>query len=160
MTKISFVRSVWCAVKGIFHGIFRERMLKILFLLGFFAIITSLILRISKTYFITILIMIFLIIILELFNNNFERLIDMISPEYNKQFGEIKDTMAGIVLLMFILMTIVSILILYEPVIKVLKEASNFPTTMILIIVNVVVLLIIIFLYTKNSAKKIKYCSF
>ena len=125
MSRVSFITSIKCAIKGIFQGISRQRMLKILLLLGVFAIFSSLMLRISKAYLITILTVVFLVIILELFNNNFERLIDLISPEYQKEFGEIKDTMAGVVLLSFILMVIVASLILYEPMVKLFTIVSN-----------------------------------
>jgi diacylglycerol kinase len=150
MSKISFVTSVKCAVKGVFYGISHQRMLKILLLLGMFAIFSSLLLQVSKPYLITILIVSFLVIILELFNNNFERLIDLISPEYHKEFGEIKDTMAGVVLLSFILMVIVASLILYEPMIKLFSLVSTSPLPFILIIFNIFLILFIL-LYKKNT---------
>ncbi len=64
--------------------------------------------------------------ILELFNRGFEKLIDLISPEYNREFGKVKDAMAGVVLLTFSMAMIVSFLILYNPVMKLLEEASKF----------------------------------
>ncbi len=150
MSKVSFITSLKCAVKGIFHGIARQRMLKILLLLGAFAILSSLLLEISKFYLITILIVVFLVIILELFNNNFEKLIDLVSPEYNKEAGEIKDTMAGVVLLTFILMVIVASLILYEPIIKLFAFVSQSPLLIFLMSINII-LIISILLYRKNN---------
>lgn len=147
MNKVSFIKSLECALKGIFHGISRERMLKILLLLGVFALVISLILRVSKQYFITILTAIFLVIILELFNTNFERFIDKISPYYDKEFGEIKDTMAGVVLLAFILLVIISSIILYEPVIKISDIISNSPNAFLLLIVNITLICIILLVY-------------
>lgn len=149
MSKVSFITSLKCATKGIFYGISKQRMLKILLLLGTFAIFASLMLKISKPYLITILIVSFLVIILELFNNNFERLIDLVSPEYHKEFGEIKDTMAGVVLLSFILMIIIATLILYEPMIKLFIIVSQSPLPFALIIINIITILII--LYRRNN---------
>ncbi len=151
MSKVSFIKSLRCAIKGLFHGISRQRMLKILIVLGIFAILISLILQVSRFYFITILIAVFLVIILELFNNNFERLIDLVSLEYNKEFGEIKDTMAGVVLLAFILLVTVALLILYAPVIRTLKILSVSPVSLSLIILNIIFIIIILFIYVKKK---------
>ncbi len=150
MSKVSFTTSLKCAIKGILYGISKQRMLKILLLLGIFAIFASLMLRISKAYLITILIVVFLVIILELFNNNFERLIDLVSPEYHREFGEIKDTMAGVVLLSFILMVIVASLILYEPTIKLLTLMSKSPLPIFLMVINVIIIIFIL-LRRKNT---------
>jgi diacylglycerol kinase len=121
MTKISFIQSAICATKGLYHEISQERNIKIQIILGIFAIFIALILNVSKIYLITIIIVSFLVVILELFNMGFEKLIDLISPEYNKEAGKIKDAMAGVVLLTFILATIVSLIILYNPVLNLLK---------------------------------------
>jgi diacylglycerol kinase len=153
MSKVSFITSLKCATKGIFYGISRQRMLKILLLLGVFAIFASLLLQVSKAYLITILIMVFLVIILELFNNNFERLVDLISPEYNREFGEIKNTMAGVVLLSFILMVIVAALILYEPMIKLFNLVSHSPASFALIILNIIFIIFILLNLKTNSNK-------
>ena len=154
MSKVSFITSLKCAIKGIFQGIARQRMLKILFLLGIFAIFASLLLNISKAYLITVLTVVFLVIILELFNNNFERLIDITSPEYHKEAGEIKNTMAGIVLLSFILMVIVASLILYEPMIKLFAIVSQSPIPLFFIITNTIIILFILLYRKKNHSAK------
>ena len=151
MSKVSFITSLKCAVKGIFHGISRQRMLKILLLLGTFAIFASLLLQVSKPYLITIFIVAFLVVILELFNNNFERLIDLVSPEYDKEAGEIKDTMAGVVLLTFILMIIVASLILYEPMIKLFTLVAKSLLSIFLMIASIVLIGIILLYRRKNS---------
>ncbi|MCK4647400.1 diacylglycerol kinase family protein [Candidatus Pacearchaeota archaeon] len=152
MSKVSFITSLKCAIKGIFYGISKQRMLKILLLLGAFAIFSSLLLKISKAYLITILTVVFLVIILELFNNNFERLIDLISPEYRKEFGEIKNTMAGVVLLSFILMVIVASLILYQPMIKLFAIVSKSPISLILILLNIAFIIIILSVHKKKNS--------
>ena len=153
MSKVSFTTSLKCATKGIFYGIYKQRMLKILLLLGAAAILFSLLLGISKAYLITIFIVVFLVIILELFNNNFERLIDLISPEYNTEFGEIKDTMAGVVLLSFVLMVIVASMILYEPMLKLFAIIAHSALLFVLIGFNIL-FTIFILIYKKNNTKK------
>lgn len=144
MTKISFKDSALCAVRGLFKGISSERNIKIQILIGGIIILISLLLEISKVYLITIIIVCFLVVILELFNRGFEKLIDLVSPEYNKNFGKVKDAMAGVVLLTFTMAMIVSLLILYEPVIKLLETMSKYIYSTIIIMVNIFLIFIIL----------------
>jgi undecaprenol kinase len=151
MTKISFRDSAFCAVRGLFKGISSERNIKIQILIGGIIILISLLLEISKAYLITIIIVCFLVVILELFNRGFEKLIDLVSPEYNKDFGKVKDAMAGVVLLTFTMAMIVSILILYEPVINLLKEMSQYAYSAIVLIANILLIFIVLAVnYIKN----------
>jgi diacylglycerol kinase len=150
MTRVSLVKSFRCAIKGVFRGIARERNLRIQTVIGAIIILISVLLRISKAYFITIILVIFLVLILELFNKNFERLIDAVSPEYSKEFGEIKDTMAGIVLCAALLSLIVGFLILYEPTMRFLKESPGSAISLILITANIAIM-VMIFLYKKKN---------
>ena len=152
MTKINFRDSILCAARGLFSGISSERNIKIQFLIGSIVIFIALLLKISKGYLITIIIVFFLIIILELFNRGFERLIDLVSPEYNKEFGKVKDIMAGVVLLTFIMAAIVSFLILYEPVMRLLAEFSGDKLALIAISSNIIILMgIILVAIIKNK---------
>lgn len=128
MTKISLRDSVLCATRGLFRGVSSERNIKIQILIGSIIILTALMLKVSKVYLITIIIVCFLVVILELFNRGFEKMIDLISPDYNKEFGKVKDAIAGVVLLTFTMAMIVSLLVLYEPVIKLLRELSYHPS--------------------------------
>ncbi len=152
MTKINFRDSALCAFKGLFKGISSERNIKIQILIGSIIIFTAILLNITKVYLITIIIVCFLVIILELFNRSFEKLIDLISPEYNKEFGRVKDTMAGVVLLTFTMAIIVSFLILYDPVINFLKLITYNPISLIVIIANILLILVILLLhYLRNK---------
>ena len=115
--------------------------------IGFFIILAAILLEISKTYLITIIVVCFLVVILEMFNRGFEKLIDLISPEYNKEFGKVKDIMAGVVLLTFIMAMLVSVLILYHPVLTFLKIVSKNLTLLALIISNIFLSSIILLAY-------------
>jgi len=151
MTKINFRTSVLCATRGLFSGIASERNIKIQLLLITIIISLSLILNISKIYLITIIIVCFLVIILELFNRGFEKLIDLISPEYNKEFGKVKDAIAGVVLLTFTMAMLVSVLILYVPLINLFKELANYPTFIFLLISTTILTITgILICYFKN----------
>lgn len=115
MTKIKFTKSLKLAFKGIIAGIINERNINIQIAIGIFIIFLSLLLRIPKLQFILILVVSFLVIILELTNTVIEKIIDKVCPHYDKEFGLIKDIMAGVVLLSVILAIIVGIFILFEP---------------------------------------------
>jgi undecaprenol kinase len=144
MTRISFIESAFCAFKGLFHGISSERNIKIQIIIGGLIILTAILLEISKIYLITIVIVCFLVVILELFNRGFEKLIDLVSPEYNKEFGKVKDAMAGVVLLTFGMAVIVSFLILYEPIVRFLSSISQHPASIFLVITNIFLLVMVI----------------
>ncbi len=154
MTRISLKDSALCATRGLFKAISTERNIKIQLMIGAIIIFFSFLLNISKIYLVTIIVVIFLVIILEMFNRSFEKLIDFVSPEYNKEAGRIKDAMAGVVLLTFIMAMIVSMLILYHPIITLLKLVSQNSASFILIVVNILLCLIILVIYYIKICKK------
>lgn len=144
MKNLSFIKSFIVALKGIFYGISGERNIKIQIAIGLGVLIISGLLRISKIEFIIILSVSFLVIILELINTSFEKLIDEITLEYHKGFGRIKDIMAGVVLLGVVLSVIVGFLILYKPLINLLKEVI--PSFFVFIIIDLFFIFGIVFL--------------
>lgn len=56
-------------------------------------------LRISASEWIAVVLCIGMVFSAEAFNTAIERLVDLVSPEYNKKAGEVKDIAAGAVLL-------------------------------------------------------------
>jgi len=151
MTKVNFRDSILCATRGLFRGISSERNIKIQILIGGIIILFAMLLEISKVYLITIIIVCFLVVILELFNRGFEKLIDLVSPEYNREFGKVKDAMAGVVLLTFTMAILVSSLILFEPVINFLERTTENNFFIFAILGNVILILVILLAnYLKN----------
>lgn len=155
MTSVSFRDSALCATRGLFRGISNERNIKIQLVIGFIIILVSILLGISKTYLITIIIVCFLVIILELFNRGFEKLINLISPEYNKEFGKVKDAMSGVVLLTFGMAMIVSFMILYKPIAGLSIRLYQHPLFLILLIANVLLIPLLIFVEHKKRYRQI-----
>jgi len=151
MTRVSFRDSVFCATRGLFRGISSERNIKIQIIIAMIIISIALFLGVSKVYLITIIIVCFLVVILELFNRGFEKLIDLISPEYNKEFGKIKDAMSGVVLLTFGMAFLVSVIILYEPLAKISFKLSQNPLFFIFLIINSFLMFLLIFLEHKKK---------
>jgi len=152
MTRVSFKDSALYATRGLFQAVSNERNIKIQLVIGAAIIFFSVLLDISKIYLITLIILIFLVIILEMFNRGFEKLIDLISPEYNKEFGKVKDAMAGVVLATFLLAIIVSGLILYQPLMNLLIIISQSYNLLLLMTMNILAISIIILVfYIKNN---------
>jgi diacylglycerol kinase len=151
MTKVSFRDSAFCAFRGLVRGISNERNIKIQIIIETIIILTAFLLQISKIYLITIIIVCFLVVILELFNRGFEKLIDLISPGYNKEFGKVKDAMAGVVLLTFGMASIVSFMILYEPILKLSISIYQHPSFFVFIFANIILLILMIFVEHKKK---------
>ncbi|MCL5018347.1 MAG: diacylglycerol kinase family protein [Candidatus Pacearchaeota archaeon] len=152
MTRVSFTDSTFCAIKGLLRLFSGERNIKMQILISAIVIFSSFLLNVSNYYKLIIAVIFFMGIVLELFNTNIERLIDIISPEYNKELGRIKDSMAGIVLLTFIVAMIVSLFILFNKMLIFWNDVSR-NIFLVLMIASNVVLLCFIFLavYIKNK---------
>lgn len=113
---LKLLRSATIAIKGLAHGVSSERNLKILIFLAPLVVLLSLLLQIPRTDFIIIMLLSAFVISLELINTSIERLIDRLSPRYDKEYGRIKDLMAGAVLLAVTVSAVICFLILYNPV--------------------------------------------
>jgi len=147
MTKVNFKDSAIYATRGLFGAISTERNIKIQLFIGAAITLAAILLNVSKTYLITIIVVCFLVVILEMFNRGFEKLIDLISPEYNKEAGKIKDAMAGVVLMTFIMAMIVSIFILYQPLLTFFRIVSEHVTSLTLMVTDILLTSIILLAY-------------
>ena len=150
MTRINLGESFVAATKGIYLGISKDRNTKIHLVIGFIVLISAFLLEISKIDFILISIVCFLVIVLELFNNCIERVIDAITPYYNKELGKAKDILAGIVLIADFLAVVIGLLIFYKPLIKILNIPPIYPL-ILLTIINIILFVIIIFVFIKEK---------
>ncbi len=115
------IRNILIAVKGIAHGFSRERNIKVQMIIGWLVILLSIVLKIPRNDLLLIVFVSFLVIVLELINTSFEKLIDFLHPGKHDEIRKIKDMMAGAVLLIVILSVIVGILVLYRPLLSLLK---------------------------------------
>ena len=86
-------------------------------LLGIIALVLSYLLKIDKIEFIIIIIVIGLVLVS---NTSIERLVDLVSPKYNKLAGEVKDIAASSVLLMCIFSLVVGVIIFVPKIINLL----------------------------------------
>ena len=109
--KRKFTSSVRDCINGFKFININEDNFKREIFLGIIALLISYILKISKFEFIIIIIMIGLVLTCEVINTAIERLVDLVSPSYNKLAGEVKDIMAFSVFLMCIISLIVGVII-------------------------------------------------
>lgn len=115
--KRKFTSSVRDCINGFKFININEDNFKREIFLGIIALLISYILKISKIEFIIIIIMIGLVLTCEVINTAIERLVDLVSPSYNKIAGEVKDIMAFSVFLMCIISLIVGIIIFVPKII-------------------------------------------
>ena len=121
MARKNLINNIMTAVKGIAYGFSRERNIKIQMVIGWLVVLFSLVLKIPRYDLILVVFVCFLVIVMELINTSFEKLIDFLHPDRHDEIRKIKDMMAGAVLLIAILAIIVGILVFYKPVLSLLK---------------------------------------
>lgn len=98
MKTVSFLRSLHHAWRGVRYGIQTERNLRIQISIGLVAVLCSWFFSVSKGEKIIVLVVVMGVVVLELLNTAVERLIDLMKPRLIDAAGDIKDVMAGAVL--------------------------------------------------------------
>ncbi|CAM3160434.1 diacylglycerol kinase [Streptobacillus felis] len=124
--KVSQIDSFNNAINGILHAISTELHMKIHIFFAIFVLILSLIIDISKFEIIILIIMITLVIFSELINTAVEKIVDLVSPEYNEIAKFAKDVAAGAVLVNAIGAIGVGYLIFYDRLISLYFSGDNF----------------------------------
>lgn len=80
-------------------------------------LIIAIVLRIEKTDFIIVILLIGLVLILELINTIFEKLIDILKPRIHEYSKEIKNISSAVVLLAAFISVVIGIIIFYPYII-------------------------------------------
>ena len=109
-------KSFYAAFTGLYTAIKQERNIKIHFSAAVIITIVGLILEINSWKWVAQTLVIGLVISLEMVNTAIEELTDLVSPEYSRIAGKVKDIAAGAVLFAAITSVIVGCLI-YAPII-------------------------------------------
>jgi diacylglycerol kinase (ATP) len=98
MSKYNFLYALNNAIEGIIHTVKTQKHMKIHLLVSLFVIIFALLVNIQVSDLLTILILIALVIVCELFNTAMEYLLDMLNKDFHITIKYIKDVCAGAVL--------------------------------------------------------------
>lgn len=117
-SKRKFSSSVKNCINGFKFININEDNFKREIFLGIIVLILSYVFRVNKIEFIIIIIMIGLVLVCETINTAIERLVDLVSPGYNKIAGEVKDIMAFAVLLMCIISLVIGAIIFIPKIIS------------------------------------------
>ncbi len=105
------INSFKVAFRGIWFVVRTQRNFHIHLIAAITVVIFGFWLKINSQEWLAVIITIFVVISAEAFNTAIEKLVDMVSPEYNKLAGLVKDIAAGAVLLTAIMAVIVGCVI-------------------------------------------------
>lgn len=106
-------RSISHAIDGLAYAIQRERNFRIELVAAFFVLALIFVLKIKSWEAIILILMIMWVLIMELINTVFERIVDMLKPKIHPYARLIKDIMASAVLISSIVAVIVGVIIFY-----------------------------------------------
>ena len=107
----SFIESVRDCFHGLEYVLLNEDNFKREIVFGILALIVSAILKVNKIEFTIIVITISLVLFAEIVNTAIEQVVDLITKDYNKEAGQIKDIAASGVLVMSFISVVVGLLI-------------------------------------------------
>ena len=108
-----FIKSVSHALRGIKTVYRTEQSFRLQLLVGLITIIFSILIQIKTVEFIVVIMLIVSVLILELVNSIFERISDSFKPRIHPIIKDVKDIMAGAVLMVSILSVVIGVLIFY-----------------------------------------------
>lgn len=118
---LSLLKVFGFALSGIKYTFVTQRNLKIHSIVALFAILLSLILKISLTEFACIMICIFSVMASECINTSIESLVDLVSPNWHMLAKHTKDCAAGAVLLFSIMSIIVGLFIFIPKILSLIS---------------------------------------
>ena len=105
------IKSIKYALNGVCQFYHSEIHAKIHIIFAFITIALAFILEINRIEWVFIVFAIGIVFITEMLNTSIEKLVDLISPEYNKKAGIIKDVAAGAVLMASVVSVIIGSII-------------------------------------------------
>ncbi len=105
------MRSFKFAWKGIMTCAGHEQNITFHLIVAILVVVAGFVFNITKAEWAAVVICIGMVITAELFNSSIERLVDMVSPQWQKIAGEVKDIAAGAVLVTAAAAAIVGIIV-------------------------------------------------
>ncbi|WP_423148164.1 diacylglycerol kinase family protein [Rubrolithibacter danxiaensis] len=116
------IKSFGYAIKGIIYAAKTQVNFQIHLVAALSAIILGFYFKISVNEWLWIILCIGLVLIVELLNTAIEVLVDLISPQFNKKAGVIKDIAAGAVLTSAILAIAIGLFIFIPKILPILNK--------------------------------------
>lgn len=118
------IRSFGYAFKGVVYAAATQLNFRIHLVATILAVFLGYALAISVNEWQWIILCIAIVLMAELFNTAIEMLTDLVSPEYNKIAGRVKDMGAGAVVIAAIFALITGVIIFFPKLLLLVKHAS------------------------------------
>ena len=119
-----FIRGFGYALNGIWHATATQLNFRVHLVAAVIAVYAGYALHISKDEWLWIILCIAMVLVAELFNTAIEFLTDLVSPEYNKKAGLVKDISAGAVLITAIGALVIGLIIFVPKLLVLIHHAA------------------------------------
>ena len=125
MSKLTrLAKSFTYAFRGLIKAFYEEQNLRLQTIIGIIILIIGFFLQIKPLEWCFVIIAIFLVILMEMLNSAVERVVDVLKPRIHEYVKEIKDIMAGAVLLSSILAITIGLIIFLPYLLKFYLDAQ------------------------------------
>lgn len=108
-----FKKSMKHALDGLFYAAKKEKNFRIEIMVAVFVMILMFALNLKSWEIIVLILMIMWVLVLELVNTVFERVVDILKPRIHPYARLIKDLMAAVVLISSIVSVVIGVIIFY-----------------------------------------------
>ena len=95
----TLIKSFYYACRGIKYALQHEQNFRLQVIIGLIVCLFMLVFRVTRNEAIILFLLIFLVLILELINTTFEKMVDILKPRIHHYVAVIKDFMAAMVFL-------------------------------------------------------------
>ena len=119
-----FIRGFGYALNGIWHAAATQLNFRVHLVVAIIAVYAGYALHISKDEWLWIILCIAMVLVAELFNTALEFLTDLVSPDYNKKAGLVKDMGAGAVLITAICALVIGLIIFVPKLLVLIHHAA------------------------------------
>lgn len=119
-----FLRGFTYAFNGIWHAAVTQLNFKVHLVCTLVVVVAGYALHISRGEWLWIILCIGMVLVAELFNTAIELLVDLVSPEYNKNAGLVKDMSAGAVLITTITALVIGLVIFVPKLLVLVHHAA------------------------------------
>ena len=118
MNLVRMIQSFKDAASGVAYVFWNEQNFRLQVFASLVVILFSWYFRLSRSEWVVILLLIFLVIILELINSAVEKFADVLKPRLDLQVQTVKDIMAGVVLLASLGAILIGLVIFYPHLVE------------------------------------------
>lgn len=108
---VNFIKKFKRAFVGFREVLWPEPSIKIELAVGILVLVVAWLLRVSQGEFLTLLVTAAAVILVEGLNTVLERTVDLVEPRYHQSIRELKDALAGLVMMSIIIAAVIGAII-------------------------------------------------